>query len=134
MNLFDNLTHDNFGMYAVKFYDNPSCHTVAEFNEDLKIFAYIKRMLRRINDADTIDASKLRVLLNHIIIIFNVFPATVATRLLFLKMENTLWPILKAVLLFLNFMPNTILGINNDDILSANILADDNILQELRKI
>jgi hypothetical protein len=134
MNLFRNLNKNNCMMYAMKTYTNPGAHNIAEFKNDLQHFAYIKRLLRRYRSTNDVDALKLRLVLNHIIIVYNVFSNEAATRILFLKMEKDLWSLLKSFLVFLSYMPEIVLGINGDDILSANITENEIVLNELGKI
>ena len=86
-------------MYAIKNYDNPQCEGEKEFEDDLKRFKYIKRLLRRYYDTGVL---KERLLLNHLIVLNNVFSAEAATTLLLYKIQPTYWPALKSVLIFLN--------------------------------
>ena len=80
--LFDDLNEKNFLIYAMKEYNNPQCTDAEEFNDDLKKIKYIKRLL---NQYVSEGVLKERLLLNHIIIFYNVFPPTAATRILFFK-------------------------------------------------
>jgi hypothetical protein len=102
--LFDELTKDNWIMFAIKHYDNPTSVTYEDFEEDLNRFKYIKRLLRRYK---TTGELKSHLILNHIILMYNVFDDA-ATPLLFFKIEATYWPILRAFLLFLNRLPETL--------------------------
>ena len=102
--IFDELTKDNWVMFAIKHYDNPTSVTYEDFEEDLNRFKYIKRLLRRY---ETTGELKTHLILNHIILMYNVFDDA-ATPLLFFKIEATYWPILKAFLLFLNRLPETL--------------------------
>ena len=86
-------------MYAIKNYDNPQCEGEKEFEDDLKRFKYIKRLLRRYYDTGVL---KERLLLNHLIVLNNVFSAEAATTLLPYKIQPTYWPALKSFLIFLN--------------------------------
>ncbi len=86
-------------MYAIKNYDNPQCEGEKEFEDDLKRFKYIKRLLRRYYDTGVL---KERLLLNHLIVLNNVFSAEAATTLLLYKIQPTYWPALKSFLIFLN--------------------------------
>ena len=86
-------------MYALKNYDNPQCEGEKEFEDDLKRFKYIKRLLRRYYDTGVL---KERLLLNHLIVLNNVFSAEAATTLLLYKIQPTYWPALKSFLIFLN--------------------------------
>lgn len=102
--IFDELTKDNWIMFAIKHYDNPTSVTYEDFEEDLNRFKYIKRLLRRY---ETTGELKTHLILNHIILMYNVFDDA-ATPLLFFKIEATYWPVLKAFLLFLNRLPETL--------------------------
>ena len=115
------LTEDNFIMYAMKYYDNPNCRGLDEFKDDLKKFSYVKRLLKKHKPGDGI---KERLLINHIIVIYNLFGPTAAARLLFFKIEKIHWSKLKAFLIFLNRMPP-------DDMM---VEVDKIVLDSLRKI
>jgi hypothetical protein len=95
------LNHENWLFFAIQNYNNPSSVTYADFEEDIKRFKYIKRLLRRL---ETTGEFKKHLLLNHIIILYNVFDDA-ATPLLFHKIEATYWPVIKAFMLFLNRLP-----------------------------
>ena len=99
---FSELTPENINMFAMKHYDNPSCVDEAEFLDDLKRFRYLKRLFRKY---DTSGELKMRLIINHIIILSNVFGVDAATTLLFFKTEQEHWPALKGFLEFLNIMP-----------------------------
>ena len=128
---FSNLTNTNFIMYAIKCYDNPSSCSVKEFQEDLDRIKYLKRLFRRYKDKREL---KERLILNHIITFYNVFGVHAATRMLFMKTEDDLWYILKTFLLFLNYMPNVVPGIEGHDIIGADIGVDIILVEKLRKI
>jgi len=130
--MIDKLDETNFLLYAAKHYDNPQCYDTIEFYDDLKRFKYIKRLLNRYVEENDL---KERLILNHIIVLNNVFGPFATTRMLFLRckgMENLLVPFL----LFLNILPEKIenIGINNKTIVVEDIVYDENILRELRKI
>lgn len=95
---FDELNEDNYIIFAIKYYDNPQCATKDDFYEDLKKFKYIKRLFKRYIKSGQL---KSHLLLNHFIIIFNVF-GEAAVPLLFFKIEKSYWSILKSFLLYLN--------------------------------
>ena len=89
-------------MFAMKHYDNPSCVDEAEFLDDLKRFKYLKRLFRKY---DTSGELKVRLIVNHIIILSNVFGVDATTTLLFFKIEPNHWSLLKTFLVYLHFMP-----------------------------
>ena len=99
---FSTLTPENINMFAMKHYDNTSCVDEQEFLDDMKRFKYLKRLFRKY---DTSKDLKMRLIINHIIILANVFGVDAATSLLFFKIEREHWPILKAFLVFLHYMP-----------------------------
>ena len=99
---FSTLTPENINMFAMKHYDNPSCVDEQEFLDDMKRFKYLKRLFRKY---DTSKDLKMRLIINHIIVLANVFGVDAATTLLFFKIERNHWPILKAFLVFLQYMP-----------------------------
>ena len=99
---FSTLTPENINMFAMKHYDNPSCVDEQEFLDDMKRFKYLKRLFRKY---DTSKDLKMRLIINHIIVLANVFGVDAATTLLFSKIERNHWPILKAFLVFLQYMP-----------------------------
>ena len=99
---FSTLTPENINMFAMKHYNNPSCVDEQEFLDDMKRFKYLKRLFRKY---DTSKDLKMRLIINHIIVLANVFGVDAATSLLFFKIEREHWPILKAFLVFLHYMP-----------------------------
>ena len=99
---FSTLTPENISMFAMKHYDNTSCVDEQEFLDDMKRFKYLKRLFRKY---DTSKDLKMRLIINHIIVLANVFGVDAATSLLFFKIEREHWPILKAFLVFLHYMP-----------------------------
>jgi len=129
--IFDDLNEKNFLLYAMKEYNNPQCTEVEEFNDDLKKIKYIKRLL---NQYVSEGVLKERLLLNHIIIFYNVFPPAAATRILFFKIEEKFWPILKPFLFYLKLMPeDKIESIMGREIRTNEILMDQGVIDSLRK-
>ena len=129
--IFDDLNEKNFLLYAMKEYNNPQCTDVEEFNDDLKKIKYIKRLL---NQYVSEGVLKERLLLNHIIIFYNVFPPAAATRILFFKIEEKFWPILKPFLFYLKLMPeDRIESIMGKEIRTNEILMDQGVIDSLRK-
>ena len=96
------LTEENFTLYAIKHYDNPNCKGTAEFEDDLKRFRYLKRLFRKYTAGKGL---KERLIVNHLVVIYNLFGAEAATRMLFLKIEKKYWSQLKTFLVFLSYMP-----------------------------
>ena len=99
---FDELNEGNYLLFAIKFYDNPQAVTMDDFENDLKRIRYIKRLLKKYQSSGEI---KIHLILNHLIILFNVFNDA-AVPLLFYNLERELWPSLKSFLLYLNRIPD----------------------------
>lgn len=129
--MIDKLDETNFLLYAAKHYDNPQCFDTLEFYEDLARFKYIKRLFNRYEEAGEL---KERLVLNHLIILYNVF-GTAATRMLFFKLDGY-HHMLKPFIVLLGHMPEIIngIGFQNKNIISSDIRMDENIVQILRKI
>lgn len=127
---FENLTIDNVMIFALKAYDKPNC-IMSEFREDLKRFNYLKKLFRRYRKFGEI---KERLVLNHLVVLNNVFGPEVATRLLFFKMSKDDYSALKTYLIFLSCMPERVIGIKGHDILSSEIPVDMTIAEILRNI
>ena len=128
--MFDNLTDDNFIIYAMKNYSSPNC-IISEFNDDLKRIKYIKRLIKKYKATSDL---KERLILNHIIVLSNVFGAETTSRILFYKMDESDYDVLKTFLLFLNLLPKIIPGIRGRNINTVGIQLDWNIVKTLRSI
>jgi len=129
--IFNDLNEKNFLLYAMKEYNNPQCTEIEEFNDDLKKIKYIKRLL---NQYVSEGVLKERLLLNHIIVFYNVFPPAAATRILFFKIEEKFWPILKPFLFYLKLMPeDRIESVMGKEIKTNEILMDQGVIDSLRK-
>jgi hypothetical protein len=98
---FDELNEDNYILFAIKYYENPQSVTMEDFQSDLKRIRYVKRLLKRYKNTGEL---KIHLILNHLIILFNVFNDA-AVPLLFYNLEKELWPSLKSFLIFLNRIP-----------------------------
>ena len=128
---FDDLNEGNFLMYSMKEYNNIQCVDIEEYYDDLKKIKYIKRLFNiYLNDGQL----KERLILNHLIVFYNVFPIQAGTRILFYKIEEHFWPMLKTFLIFLERMPDKIESIRGKTILSTDIKLDDGIVTRLRTI
>ena len=129
--IFDDLNEGNFLMYSMKEYNNIQCVDIEEYYDDLKKIKYIKRLFNiYLNDGQL----KERLILNHLIVFYNVFPIQAGTRILFYKIEEHFWPMLKTFLIFLDRMPDKIESIRGKTILSTDIKLDDGIVTRLRTI
>ena len=109
-------------MFAIKHYDNPQCEGEKEFHDDMKRFKYIKRLLRKHKDSGVL---KERLLLNHLIVLLNVFGADACATLLLYKIQGEYWSALKSFALYLNM-------IREDDLL--NIKEDEEVLKVLEEL
>ena len=118
---FDELNESNYILFAIKHYENPSCVTREDFDEDMKRFKYLKRLLKRYVRG---SQSRTHLIINHLIILYNVF-GEAATPLLFFKMEREYWSLLKTVLLYLNKYPIGML---------PDLEVDEDAAEELEKL
>ena len=122
--IFNELNEDNFLLFAIKNYENPQAVTKEDFETDLNHFKYIKRLLKRYKKSVEL---KTHLILNHFIILYNVF-GEATTPMLFFKIEKELWCPLKSFIIFLNRLPEyPKSGIHN-------IQVDLYCLEELYKI
>ena len=129
--IFDDLNDDNFLMFAMKEYNDIQCTDIEEFYDDLKKIKYIKRLF---NIYKITGQLKERLILNHLIVFYNVFPVQSGTRILFYKIEKSFWPMLKTFLIFLDRMPETIDSIRGETIRTSDIQLDEGIVTRLRSI
>ena len=120
--MYEKITSDNVMMFAIKYYDNPQCEGEKEFHDDMKRFKYIKRLLRKYKD---IGILKERLLLNHIIILNNLFTPEACVTLLLFKIQREHWETLKSFLLFLNI-------IRDDEL--QEVKENKEVLDILRKL
>jgi len=125
---FKRLTEENYQIFAMQHYDNQECNSVEDFYEDINRIKYVKRLFRRYVKKDEL---RERLIINHIVSLSNVFGVEPATRLLFFKIENELWPILKTFLVLLSYMPERL---KDPEVISSDIPLDERIVNTLRKI
>lgn len=116
------LNEKTFLLYASRHYYNPTFSDIEEFHEDLKRFKYIKRLVNRYIENDKLSE---RLILNHLIVIFNVFGAEAALNMLQVKLDKEHWPTIKPFLVFLKY-------IRNDQL--TGIEMDQKVVEVLRKI
>ena len=128
--MIDDLNDDNFMIYAMKCYDSPNC-VMSEFEGDIKRTKYLKRLFRRYKVTKSL---KERLILNHIILLNNVFGPEATTRILFYRIDERDYDILKTFLLYLNIMPNIVKGIRGKNIKVDEISLDMQIAEILRKL
>lgn len=111
-NLEENLNESNLVLFAAKHYYNPTFSDIEEFNEDLKRFKYIKRLVNRYLETGVLSE---RLILNHLIILFNVFGTEPALNMLEIKLDDRQWPVVKPFLVFLKYITNEqLIGIDMD--------------------
>lgn len=125
-----NLTEDNFLIYAMKCYNAPHC-IMSEFEGDIKRTKYLKRLFRRYKVTKIL---KERLILNHIILLNNVFGPVPTSRILFYKIDERDYDILKTFLEYLDIMPEEVKGIRGKIIHTSDIPLDNNIAEILLKI
>ena len=124
---FNELTNENYLMYALLHYDNPHCIDIKEYFEDVRKLKYIKRLFNRYKEDGVM---KERLILNHLISFYNVFDNEAATRLLFFRVGTEYHSLLKTFLVFLNRMPKQV----NENLYSDSIQLDDKIVTILRNL
>ena len=122
--IFNELNEDNFLLFAIKNYENPQAVTKEDFDKDLNHFKYIKRLLKRYKNTGEL---KIPLLINHFIILYNIF-GDAATPMLFFKIEKELWSVMKTFIIFLNKLPVYPRCYIHD------ISVDLNCLSELQKV
>ena len=122
--IFNELNEDNFLLFAIKHYENPQAVTKEDFDKDLNHFKYIKRLLKRYKNTGEL---KTHLLLNHFIILYNIF-GEAATPMLFFKIDKNLWSCMKSFVMFLNKLPEYPKSSLHD------VQVDINCLSELYKI
>jgi hypothetical protein len=125
---FDDLNNDNILIYAMKAYDKPNC-IMSEFKEDMKRFNYLKRLFKRYRKLGEL---REQLVVNHLVVLYNVFGPEVVSRLLFFKVAKEDYSTLKTYMLFLNIMPERIRGIKGHEIISSDIPIDMKIAETLR--
>ena len=110
--MFKEITKDNWLLYAQHHYDNPTLQKEQEFYDDIKRFKYLKRLFRKYKTTNNI---KIRLVLNHVIVLANVFSVEAACTLLLYKVEKMYWPYLKSVLVYLDYLyPHELNDIKTD--------------------
>ena len=122
--IFNELNEDNFLLFAIRYYENPQAVTKEDFEKDLNHFKYIKRLLKRYKNTGQL---KTHLLLNHFIILYNIF-GDATTPMLFYKIEEDLWSAMKTFIIFLGKLPEYPKCYIHD------VQVDLNCLSELYKI
>jgi len=110
--MFKEITKDNWLLFAQQNYDNPTLETEIEFYDDIKRFKYLKRLFRKY---DVTGEIKIRLILNHLVVLQNVFSAEVAITLLLYKIDEKYWSILKTCLNYLEYLyPHELNSVETD--------------------
>lgn len=122
MRLFETLDDDTFLLYAARNYYNPTCIDAEEFYEDINRFKYLKRLVRRYQDSNELATN---LIMNHLVVIFNVFGVQPGLKMLEHKLSDEQWGIIKPFLIYLK-------AISNDKYIGVEM--DSCVVQELRKI
>jgi len=128
--MFEMLTDENVMLYAAKAYDRPNC-IKSEFKGDFKRFSYLGRLFRRYQKTGEL---RERLILNHLVKIYNVFGVESSTRLLFYFIRSSEYSVLKPFLILLNVLPKVVQGIRDRDINTAHIPMNEHVISCLRKI
>lgn len=126
------INDGNFGVFAAKYYDNPDCLDVLEFQDDLNRIKYLKRLFKKYHDTGVL---KERLIINHLVVLYNVFEHEACTKMLSFKLINYL-PYLKPFLEFLNYWPKRVEGLGAEDLVitTEEVESDELIVKTLRKI
>ena len=127
----DELDNDIFLIFAIKNYDNPSCSGMAELEDDLKRFKYLKRLFNRY---DKTGEPNERLIINHLILLYNVF-GDATTKMLFFKLEESYWSNLKTFLVFLDRIPEEVVySANLPKNIETDVPLNTELINILRKI
>ena len=122
MNIFEELNEENFTLFAIRHYDNPQCTSTEEFYEDIRRFRYLKRLLKRYLKSGEL---RERLILNHLIVLSNLFGVDNTIRMLEFKLEDEFWPTLKTCLLYLGYI---------DEKWKLEIPLDEEVTKRMREL
>ena len=122
MKVFDELTSKNFKLYAAQQYNNPECTDVEEFKQDLSRFKYLKRLLTRYEEHGELQE---RLILNHIIVLYNVFGIEACNKMIWYKIEERQYQYIKPFLVYLHYLPE-------DE--KVEVVMDPKIVEVLREL
>jgi hypothetical protein len=125
--LYKQLSEDNFLLFAMHHYNNVQCSSLEEFETDLKRFLYLKKLFSRYKNGGEL---KERLILNHIIVLYNLFGDN-ATTMLFYKIDKEYWNSLITFLIFLNRMPEQV---PEYSVVTSDYALDETVIESLRKI
>lgn len=125
------IDDDTFEPYCMKNYRNEFCFDMAEFHEDLRSIRYIKILINRYKNTGSLQE---RLILNHLITLGNIFTTEAVVKMLFFKLPEEDYPILKSFLIYLNYMPKVVYNVRGHNIWSTDIKEDISILEKLKKL
>jgi len=128
--MFENLTEQNYLLYAAKVYEKPNA-VMSEFEEDLNRTLYVKRLLTKYYASGIL---KDRLIMNHLVILLNVFGVEATSRILFFKLEPKDLSVIKPFLIYLNSMPEMVYGVDGKDIPTSDITLDKGAIECLRNL
>jgi len=127
--MFENLNEGNFQLFAMKNYTNPNCTDMLEFYDDLKRIGYLKRLFRKYKETGEL---KDRLIINHLLVLYNTFEARAMTRMLILKLDDHL-ECLKPFLIALNYWTSNVGKVNGSFIVDSEISLDFDIVKVIRQ-
>jgi hypothetical protein len=129
--MIEKLTDENFLIYCAKHYDNPQCQSTEEFIEDLKRIKYIKKLITKYVESGEL---RERLIMNHLIVLNNVFGAEHLPKILYLKMKKQ-FKYIKPFLVFFDILPEALHNIGNEETINTDVIPmDDLIVFKLRTI
>lgn len=129
--MLDSVDDKTLLLFAMQHYDNIHCRTVEEFEEDIGHITHLVRLLNRYHRNGSL---RDKLIINHIIVLSNVFGIDAAIKMLFCKVEKPLWSILKTFLIYLDYLPDVVHGVNGESIDTVKIPLDENAIKVLRSI
>lgn len=118
----------DFVNYALRHYDNPSCKTIDEFKSDVSRFKYLRKLLWRYSDK---QEENFLLMLNHIMVLFNVFEREACVKMLFIKADRRHWSVIKTFLVGLYYMPTAIPDLG---VVDSDIPIDEKIANFMRRL
>ena len=129
--MFEKLTDTNFILFAMKHYYNNQCYCIDEFNEDINRFKYIKKLITRYIETGDL---KERLILNHLIVLNNVFGAGPLARMIFLKLNQHL-SYVKPFMILLSILPDVVIGVRDEAIIHTDLIPmDQTVIDSLRNL
>lgn len=128
--IFDHVSNENYMMFAVKHYNSPTCADETEFLQDLSRIRSIGRSFSRYRKTGDINE---RLVLNHIIVLFNVFESKAVIMMMAFKLYDYL-EYIKPFLILTSRWPERITGVTPDPIIGTDVSMDECLVERLRNI